>query len=1553
MDDLEKNKKILHILIDKLKGDDPTRHMKIILYKWCLKCFLMRIEPPVEPPFVPIDFSNIHPELTNFDILCDYATNSADDIIRLLNTFPYEFFNVISKLSPKNAKDFSVAISKNHGIPVHLVARIISYFSLNIMTFDFSDIFEERCRNYETFTSFFEGLLCNNTNQIASAQILANHFDDVLNDDCLKLINSSIRFLEHFLDKNLPLTTKLFPETIILSFLIQTSTAPFSILAKAVKNMPPSEYITRFRNQLVLMQICGLGDNWKILGEKSIPFILGDKIYPEIFMDLPRGAQFMNISESNWHKDYDFINDYLTISNLITKKTLIKQIPNNLFIDIFSVLFLKFKSKKEFRRSSSLPSFQKNQIELSKIPVNNNKNVFNQNTNYVFDPQIALKVINILLKSYDLPQELKIYLNKAETKLKDAIALFENPIMEHALLPLSYFYAQSLTSLELIKRVENNFGNPPVFAISRKFSFLLENSLGMIKEFSKKFSSLYDLSANTIGPFESRVNNNRALSPSVIKIMNEVLNSFPEEIHSLLILDFASTHRELTLISTEIVQNQKYNDNYGLDKDIVNEYIDKLTKIVTQFPSQNQINLTKSRTLSDLQKKLNIILSYDLKNSLFSSWCKFLMLLTTIPGQTLHKLMFIDVKDHLLKFISNASSLNQVIEKFSGTGIDAIQLIILSSEYNNKTIFKKKLIKDLIFLNPIIGIIIAQGIMKNKEIYDILTTAGFHQNYKILKEFFKSKSDISLNNELKPSDEIRNKLNKIKELDQEKAMKELEILLFNVDLSPYFDEILVLINNFPKNWCITFIDTFISLINTNTANEQSDALSYTEDNIALIPLQQKLCELNYIQNHNHQFSNEIERASHQWDYLLKLLTKFDDILKAPERFYRLCIFHLQNHNIGRSLVTNVKIFTHIISFIRNYNLFDSETEKNWLNTFISSRQNVSNIKKSNLSDMIVDIGINHSLECAINILRIYEKVLNKYLLSSIKINLPKSVKLINYVQNKEFLIEDILSSLAVNNYESEEFCLRTLVKMRPLLSNYINGDEQIKTRNNNIYILFYSLNYFSHYGLYQTLKIGYSGSSLQKLKDISALCDLNDVYQTITHIPISQDTIKLLENELCIFGFYPSNSEGNKNNETKKLLYSSPTIPFDISSSNIQDYLDSHNLFVNNADSIPSLFSLDMNENLYNIYSIPLQEKEIITFNNPDYTFLDLEYGNNAVRISPHNTNNIFPETFAFAEIQSNPQTTENDRLQSEDDVIALLSPAVSNSTFITLLDNLNVHDFHMVLEFSNNHSLLNMILIITIYTLSHTYLFDSFVFPDSVFKTIQTESEKTKRIFDFLIALKQTLIGAVNLEQYDSSLVDVQLLFPQSIIPSGIRRTLDDLCLVYAHQIQIGINNISLFSPNFQSKSSVIAHLFAKGDIERGFALTRILKADIDEVMIEAASLVVQNNAELGHFLFKILPQLEPESSNQLIEALSSILVRDSQNESFLKVLISGIDDSRNVYQMLKWFGNEETSSFVAMMNYLPDEVEISMKDSIKKGLKNIQRKCKRWLLQHNQMKL
>jgi hypothetical protein len=205
-----------------------------------------------------------------------------------------------------------------------------------------------------------------------------------------------------------------------------------------------------------------------------------------------------------------------------------------------------------------------------------------------------------------------------------------------------------------------------------------------------------------------------------------------------------------------------------------------------------------------------------------------------------------------------------------------------------------------------------------------------------------------------------------------------------------------------------------------------------------------------------------------------------------------------------------------------------------------------------------------------------------------------------------------------------------------------------------------------------------------------------------------------------------------------------------------------------------------------------------------------------------------------------------------------------------------------------------------------------------------------------FLNTLKSVLLHAIALlKRFDAA-----LLLPTSVIPRGNYKELEEhLVALQSEELGKCANGIEL-----------VAECFVKGDFERSWALIRRFDIDVDEAVISAAGRIGNTSlVDLCKFVLNILPMLEHSSRNTLIEALSAVLRKGRNGDEFVSLLLCEIDDWRDVYQVMKWFGMDESACLVAVLNGNQDDVVDIYGLGRKKGNEKIQQIARRWIAEHN----
>jgi hypothetical protein len=510
-----------------------------------------------------------------------------------------------------------------------------------------------------------------------------------------------------------------------------------------------------------------------------------------------------------------------------------------------------------------------------------------------------------------------------------------------------------------------------------------------------------------------------------------------------------------------------------------------------------------------------------------------------------------------------------------------------------------------------------------------------------------------------------------------------------------------------------------------------------------------------------------------------------------------------------------------------------------------------------------------------------------------KAQLPWSITLLESIDDREELVDEILKQQSITSIESEVQAIHLLEKLR----KYV--------RENNRFAL---LTRLVQAGYFARTQRQYGGENLIAIRTHAERFDLLPAWQ-----PDSILASRLRDN-LVFFGLVRRNVTG-----IKSRLFVSPS-PAVFGEADVHFESDSR---------LTSHYCLETDKMWITFCSTEYSEP----FHGTCRHMGDFSaFGLGTVHIKP-NPSEARAETFAFASLSQN-RTAE---IVNTDNLIQVLTSSISEGELLRLFANSSPALLHAILEFANDRSLLNLLLQLTLWVIERPAVYSVFVFRNS-----QLSGEA--QIFNFLVSLKATLVSAVGL----APVIEPGLLLPSWIIPYGDRKPLTDLALVFEHQMHIGVAEMSLFDP-VVNKAHTVAQLFVSGDFKRGFALTRILHVDIEEVMIEACAEIAQRSeAELRRFMIGIIPKLELESANRLIEALSSFLRRSKDNQAFVQMLLSGMKDGRNAMQVMKWFGSNDNRAVFALMWGYRQEVEDLQKDGRKHKDEKSVRMATRWLRQN-----
>ncbi|EAY23427.1 hypothetical protein TVAG_070910 [Trichomonas vaginalis G3] len=334
----------------KLPGDDPIKDVKKILFRWTVRCIINRLTDSKERPEVPLDFSASHPALSDPNELSELVMNDPEQILDLVKHFPFEFFKTLKTIHTRASLELCDKISQSEKFPLHLIGRIVSSFPISITPFNFQALFDLRCKTAVNISELYEGLMCNfESHQLESAELLSTAIDPYFEEDAIVLANQSQRYKMHFVDIAGRTCSRVFPTFGIVNFLIQIDKLNTTQMLKQLNKLPDHIITRKVKNQLILAQVLGLGDDWSPVTENSIPKIITPECIADNILPFTRDSEFINISKESWETDFDFIQSYGAIKSFLTDHKL-EDFPESIAVDLFSLLFLpKFLKKVEYQ----------------------------------------------------------------------------------------------------------------------------------------------------------------------------------------------------------------------------------------------------------------------------------------------------------------------------------------------------------------------------------------------------------------------------------------------------------------------------------------------------------------------------------------------------------------------------------------------------------------------------------------------------------------------------------------------------------------------------------------------------------------------------------------------------------------------------------------------------------------------------------------------------------------------------------------------------------------------------------------------------------------------------------------------------------------------------------------------------------------------------------------------------------------------------------------------------------------------------------------------------
>ena len=1455
--DREGARGVLRALL-KVPGGDPLRDARIMVWRWGVRCFLNRIEAG-KPPDVPLDFSKVHPELSDRAVIMGYARTSAEDLLRLVETFPYEVYKIVGAMKGAGAVEFLNACGRNEGLPCQLVGRFVSMFPIAELQFDYPEVmFEKRCKELGKFGELFEGLLCNcESKQIVSAQYLASHFDSVLKDDVLQFANQCIRVYQHFIDKNLALTIHLFPECITLTFLLQAEMSPMSALSPLLKRLPPSHFVTRFRNQIALMQICGVSDDWNKLNQVSVPKLLDfEMVYSGFLDDFPRDSIFVTLPNSHWETDYDFLDKLLIFRTIISGKE-VPDFDSDIAVDIFALLFAKEYKRARLRKRSSSMNFLS---DKPGSPYDLLSDAFiDCSGKFILSFDYADKLIEKLESMDTISGVLKNYVHRAKIKFEALKLLFDNPTIHMAFVPPTFIYTRALKSIEIMEKLICVYGQPPAFAQSKIFSQKLAERIGIASQ------------DNAVSLFGHRKKKNMK---EYIPLAQEMLKMYPSERHTLFLLDFASSFSGFVGMLKDI--------------DLYPAFVEHVQKRVMLYPKHLDIS-PQGCTILDYNTKITAaIAKFHKKTGFGYQFCLYLKQILTNDSVSLSKLLSQKPEHIILSVLKKVGSFAQANDSFSSAGVNLLP--VLYGEVNSEKQLNRDVVMEIVKHNPVAGIPYAWTVIDLQSLASLDNISsplrGFIKRVDLVRKRKRQHKNpptgehptVNVLRQRTSQSMVPDILASLKTADAEEVMNVLEDLMYRFDLEQHIETVLGLVKDCPHEWQQAFLESLLVLMSA--------------DSNALVTCSTRLSELKGVQKENDRKADE-ELIADNWNYLMEIISDISSVLDNPAHIYALTVFHLKWHQIGRHLVWLCQHFCRIIIYEREAGIFQSrDDEAKWIQQFLGN--DFSQLTEHTLVQIVMDLMLTFSAGRE----NIHQISHSREFIPVLLERLPESIALLSYVDDPEPAINAILTSQTIDSVEKEASLLRMLWHMHSV-ANHCG--------------LWRVLKLFGDAGFYTRYHQSYSCRDMSTLRDQAELFDLHDVLRIFDElgIPATSSISERLDRNKITFGLSRSNVG------EKEAVCCMEDIPFAVEPGPELDSCWS------------TMYTADVDSGSITLYKTSQKIRKRFGSNIKPCDFMCFDVSSVCIASNPQDT--VFQTFMAF----NGPNTAYTPEVTVESgDVVQLLTDSIASSSVVEFFCSCSPQVLHEVVVYANEHSLLFLLLQITMWILTKPDYYSAFEFG----------STTEENMLEYLTCLRETLALASSLVNQ----IDPSLLLPPHVIAEGQKEMLEDCRMVIRHQIDIGVDKLSLFDPK-ANKAKTLSKLFIANDFDRGFALTRILHVDIDEVMIEACAQIGQSsNEELAGFLFGVLPHLEPESANRLIEALASVLGRSSEKETFIQLLVSGFGDKKNVYHMLRWFGSLEHASLIALDGGLRSEIEESNKEAQRRKNAKLLRQTNRWLLQH-----
>ena len=1408
-----------------LPGNDPSRDSKAILFRWAVQCIINRLTNSQDQPPVPLDFSSCHPALKDTSELLKLAKDDDPSVLMdLVENFRYEFFKTLKTLKYTVAIDFCKSTSKNLHIPIYMIGRFISSFKVSIAPFNYTLLFSSRCQDVSTMCDLYQGLLCDiGSYQVESAELLSNYCDPYLNEPALLLGNQAIRIPCHWVDASGSLCKKLFPSFSVLIFLFQVGTMNGNEMMKQLRKLPVTPITTKFKNQIILSQLLGLGDDWEPLKEKSIPAIISPDYITEGVLTLPRDTEFISIPKYSWETDFDFIEGYLAIIAALEKGTDdIDEFPMNVMEDLFSLLTIKDSN--------------------FEIPLNKTE-----------------KILHKLAEKVSQDDELSKYIEAGIRKVKAVRLVYQKPQKKQMFISRSSLF--DICTDEKLPQLINIIGGSTISAISRLFKKSVVEKIGVPSE--ERVNYLFD------PRYVHSEDENE-----IIEKVEELLKSIPQDKASYSLLDLALSRRSFTA-AAKLCQDDSFN-----------EILKKILAPRKTYPDVSNLTFCESATI--LQKKV-LELNADLSSGTFFEFANYMDLLSHIGTS---KYTMVKPENFVIKMIRKATTIPGLLEEFSKTNVDVISFIYKNIEASS---LSKSILIDIVKNEPLSGLIYSHECLESSDVamfypQDIMKKylsrsknfSVFDSNIDGKDTFIKTGDLFYYNGEEKLDAYLPEVLQNVRKMDVDEAIAVLNELALQFDLEPYFTEVLEITKDFPGEKCKDLIETL--------------AETFPSDSNALLLL--------YTRLDSYKQKKDVDEEKN-WNYIIQIASDYTKCFENPERIYTYTQIHLSHYSYGRTLVENIQNFVKILIIVRSKHFFKTrEEEYKWIRRSICPGTETVAEAFSRLNDemivtMIVDIAINNEVECMKRIASKFDSNLlaskiNPYLLKS-----PQIAELLPDVKQRDAALNTVLKRLVVRTQFMDARLLQILAKFKKYISEDSRGLLDV-------------LRDASVNGLFSRFEIQFSARSLESLLQYCIKYDIHKARDILIKMGTKFNPTKL-NDELTIFGITPS-----KRGTDSKIVYTSPPLPFDTDSL-VSDLKEPNSIL---SSSI-RIASLGNNIALYGRAPCPL---EIHKPKICDFEYLDIKSPIADLRTSGNIYSNI---NFA----KSNGEISFND-----EDILNILTSSISYTELPELFDSIlkqNKLDLlKRFLEIFDEHSCLFALLTLASWALQNKEALSIF----------SGEKNLTgKELENFVITVKDTLSAASAI--YES--VDPTILLPPGSIIKNNGKVLKDTLVIINYQKEVLLTQskrITLLST--ADKGNAVTQLLILSDYDRAFTLMRELGVDPGDVMIEAAGYYGQrSNVELCEFLVNVIPRMDVDSANQLIEALASILVGNKFDDLFIKGIIAGMEEPRNAFHILKWFGLTDTAALIALQNGLNEEIEVALKDSkLKKGVAMI-KACTCWL--------